>query len=168
MHKIFSPLFLVLIFTAAFMPASYQSLPLNETEKQQMLNEHNRWRKEVGAAPVQWSEELAGQAQQWADYLAKHSCKMKHSDTRDGENLSWSNYAAKPKNVVGDWCSEKKYYREGMKISAGGIGRYGHYTQVVWPVTKYIGCGRARCKNGEEVWVCRYSPVGNVLKEKAY
>lgn len=44
----------------------------------------------------------------------------------------------------------------------------GHFTQLVWKVTKSVGCGRKECDNrdrdGAHGWlvVCEYWPAGNV------
>ena len=140
---------------------------LTQEEQTQIIDAHNKWRAQVKVDDLQWSDELATEAQKWADYLAKKGCKMKHSSTKNGENIYWSNYESTPEEVVDDWASEKKFYNGG-KVKSSKILKYGHYTQLVWHNTKYVGCGRAKCKNGEEIWVCTYSPSGNYLGEKAY
>jgi pathogenesis-related protein 1 len=141
---------------------------LSRSEKKAVIEAHNKWREKVGVKPLKWSAKLADDAQAWAEHLASSGCKMVHAKSNDGENIYWSDYASKPEEVVDYWCSEIRYYRKPTPITKGGYRRYGHYTQVVWHATEYVGCGRAVCKNGEEIWVCRYSPQGNVLGEKAY
>ena len=141
---------------------------LSKEEQQELVAAHNKYRADVGVAPLQWSDKLAAEAQQWAEHLAKKGCRMVHSKTEEGENLYWSDYASTPKEVVDEWATEIKYYKSPKKISASRVPRYGHYTQMVWHSTKYVGCGRARCKNGEEIWVCRYDPPDNYLGERAY
>jgi len=160
--------YLILIFLAAFFISGKNvESTLSEQEKAELISEHNYWRAEVKVADIQWSDDLAVEAQKWANYLAKRGCHMKHSHTKNGENIYWSDYASTPKEVVDEWASEKKYYRGG-KIKSSKVSKYGHYTQVVWYSTKYVGCGRAKCKNGQEIWVCNYAPAGNYLGEKAY
>ena len=50
----------------------------------------------------------------------------------------------------------------------------GHYTQLVWAATEYIGCGAIYYKdeNSEfpyrKTFVCNYFPAGNWLNEKVY
>jgi hypothetical protein len=43
----------------------------------------------------------------------------------------------------------------------------GHYAQMVWRGTTRIGCGLAHGQ-GQEYLVCRYSPAGNVPRQKPY
>lgn len=37
----------------------------------------------------------------------------------------------------------------------------GHYTQVVWKNSRYVGCGKAMAANGTLYYVCNYYPAGN-------
>ena len=158
---------LILFLAVFFIRGKKVKSTLNEQEKAELISAHNFWRAEVKLADIQWSDDLAAEAQKWANYLAKKGCHMKHSRTKNGENIYWSDYASTPKEVVDEWASEKKYYHGG-KIKSSKVSKYGHYTQVVWYNTKFVGCGRAKCKNGDEIWVCNYSPAGNYLGEKAY
>lgn len=160
--------FFIFLFVAVFfMGGKPIESSLSSQEKEEIIIAHNKWRAQVKVKDIQWSEDLAGEAQKWANYLAKKGCRMKHSRTKNGENIYWSDYASTPKEVVDEWAAEKKYYRGG-KIKSSKVSKYGHYTQVVWHSTTFVGCGKAKCKNGEEIWVCTYSPAGNYLGEKAY
>ncbi len=141
---------------------------LSRPEKQAVIDAHNKWRAKVGVKPLKWSAKLAADAQAWAEHLAASGCKMVHAGSPDGENIYWSDYESKPAEVVDYWCSEIRYYRKPAPVTKRGAQRYGHYTQVVWHSTEFMGCGRAVCKDGAEIWVCRYYPQGNILGEKAY
>jgi pathogenesis-related protein 1 len=160
-------LLFILFASLLFIGGREVKTTLTAEEQAQIITAHNKWRAKVKVPDIQWSDELAAEAQKWADYLAKKGCKMKHSNSSNGENIFWSNYESTPDEVVDDWASEIKYYRGG-KIKSSKVHIYGHYTQVVWYNTKYVGCGRAKCKNGEEIWVCTYSPRGNYIGEKPY
>ena len=160
-------LLFILFASLLFIGGREVKTTLTAEEQTQIITAHNKWRAKVKVGDIQWSDELAAEAQKWADYLAKKGCKMKHSNSSNGENIFWSNYESTPDEVVNDWASEIKYYRGG-KIKSSKVHIYGHYTQVVWSNTKYVGCGRAKCKNGEEIWVCTYSPRGNYIGEKPY
>ena len=143
------------------------STTLSKEEKTELIKAHNKWRSEVGSPDIQWSEELASKAQAWANHLAKSGCKMVHSKSDEGENIFWATYSATPTEVVDDWASEKKDFRYNKK-GTRSFSKIGHYTQVVWKTTKLVGCGRATCKNGNEIWVCNYSPSGNWVGETPY
>lgn len=70
-------------------------------------------------------------------------CKMSDSDAAKKATISWN--------------SEESKYRFNNKFSSGT----GHFTQLVWKSTKYLGIGVARSSSG--VYVCAsYDPPGNL------
>ena len=74
-----------------------------------------------------------------------------------------------PTNVgeaVGAWAAEAADYDHGTNACSGFT--CGHYTQMVWADTRYLGCGVAACPSGGEMWVCNYDPRGNVLGKSPY
>jgi len=139
---------------------------ISETDKQVLLDEHNKYRSELNIDNLEWSENLAKEAQNWANHIAKGKCNIKHSNKNLGENIFWSSTPVNNvKEVVSDWASEKKYYKfckccKGYKTL--------HYTQIIWQKTTKIGCASAICKDGSQIWVCNYSPQGNFEGEKPY
>jgi pathogenesis-related protein 1 len=142
-----------------------ETTKLTQIEKKEMLNAHNKWRSEVGVDSLRWSEELAASAQEWADKLAKN-CNLKHSQTSNGENIYWNSTSTSALDVVNEWASEKSLYKN--KKIGSDFYKYGHYTQLVWQNTKFAGGGKAKCKNGSEIWVCQYYPAGNIIGEYPY
>ena len=50
----------------------------------------------------------------------------------------------------------------------------GHYTQVVWANTRYVGCGWAQCPSipplpfGGTLFVCDFAPAGNFIAQSPY
>ncbi len=161
--------FVIIILFLSFISADSINVrtSLSANEQTQIVDAHNKWRVMVGTDDLKWSDELASEAQAWANKLAKRSCRMRHSTSESGENLFWTSGNASPEEVVDDWATEKEFYRGG-KIRSSKVAKYGHYTQIVWYNTKYVGCGMAKCKNGHQIWVCNYYPAGNFLGEKAY
>ncbi len=130
---------------------------------------HNRARRAVGVPEVAWSGELAQTAQGWANTLrASNNCDMRHSGASGiGENLAWaSGQHLSPAAVVAMWVDEARSYNAASTICAAGA-MCGHYTQVVWHSTRFVGCGMARCGDSE-VWVCNYSPPGNYVGQRPY
>lgn len=141
-----------------------------------MLAAHNQWRSKTGVPALKWSNELAASAQQWADQLARSGCRIKHSTGADGENIYRAGAAQRTdgtssmqeiteQNVVDAWGNEMKDYDYATNSCHGVCG---HYTQVVWKSTTEVGCGMAVCSNKAQLWVCQYSPRGNMVGEKPY
>jgi len=143
----------------------------------EMLAAHNAWRSKVGVPGLRYSEALAQSSQAWAEHLkVQHACRMQHSGaSMVGENLywagAWSNgpaQAIQARHVVDAWGAEVADYDHQNNHCAPGKA-CGHYTQVVWKTTTHVGCGMALCeKPRDQVWVCQYSPAGNMIGEWPY
>jgi len=142
-----------------------------------MLRAHNEARSVVNVGPVRWSASLAQSASRWANHLAwKNGCVMKHSGP--GENLYWASSLTwsdgrqelqriGEDDVVSSWTGERAFYDYGKNSCRQGK-ICGHYTQVVWRDTTEIGCARSYCPDQGQIWVCHYSPVGNLIGRKPY
>ncbi len=170
-HKkiyILSLLFISLIFgcTAFQLTKQQYTADLTYREKDELLWEHNKWRRQVGVPDLKWSTELERIAKNWAYHLS-YTCKMVHSDHNLGENIFWANYRVSPKEVVNYWANERHYY-DYQNNSCRENKKCGHYTQIVWRTTEEVGCGKALCRNGEEIWVCNYRPAGNISNRRPY
>ncbi|QGN56372.1 SCP-like extracellular [Novosphingobium sp. Gsoil 351] len=142
---------------------------LAETEVQ-LLNAHNLERDRVGVPRLRWNPSLAQEAQAWADTLAS-SGQFEHSRDREdeGENL-WMGTAGSysTDEMVGGFVEEARYFTPGQFPEVSKTGSWqdvGHYTQLIWPETREVGCAVSRAR-GHEVLVCRYFPAGNVMGEK--
>ncbi len=134
---------------------------------------HNKYRRKTGGGlpELVWDKNMAAYAQKWANYLKRtNGCRMKHrrgsyKKRRYGENLAWSGGGElEPDDVVGMWYREIKDYDYKTNTCSGMCG---HYTQVIWKTTKKLGCAMAKCGN-DEVWVCNYSPPGNIVGRRPY
>jgi pathogenesis-related protein 1 len=166
----------------------YHPLFLGHVSKAQQisfLKTHNAIRKKLGITPLRWSNKLAQAAQQWANTLQRtKQCHMHHATLKKmGENLAYADWCCKkthypllsPKEVVQYWAQESDYY-DYTTNQCQAKQQCGHYTQIVWAKTRYIGCGVAHCINTEdpkqittrELWVCRYSPPGNFVGQHPY
>ncbi|MBE9012208.1 SCP-like extracellular, partial [Pseudanabaenaceae cyanobacterium LEGE 13415] len=53
----------------------------------EILDAHNRYRSEVGVAPLNWSDDLANHAQDWANHLAANRLFQHSGAPGEGENL---------------------------------------------------------------------------------
>ena len=145
-----------------------------EQREHAWLAAHNQARAEFGVLPLRWSDRLAEDARSWAEQLAQHEV-MRHSslDEREdtGENL-WMGTAGHyaPEQMIGAFIEEKEHFHVGRfpEVSkTGDWGDVGHYTQVIWPATKEVGCATARGSRFD-VLVCRYYPAGNVIGRRIW
>jgi uncharacterized protein YkwD len=136
---------------------------------QRVLASHNAERVRMGMAPLRWNVRLSEQARQWADVLARRGSLQHSGDDEVGENLwmGWGNRYS-PEQMVGDFISERRAFRPGRFPNVSNTGSWadvGHYTQIIWPETREVGCALSR-GGREEVMVCRYWPAGNVEGER--
>jgi pathogenesis-related protein 1 len=155
-----------------------------------MTAAHNAVRAETDTAtplpPMTWSAEIAEYAQQWADGL-NASCEGRHRTTHQyGENIASfgstaSGNISTAQEAVDGWAGEVACWTYGnfmrgdscdmsctSQMSSDGCG---HYTQVVWRDSIEVGCGVTTCTRDGfkwDIWVCNYSPVGNIVGEKVY
>lgn len=157
--------------------AGHRAAPRAITAAQvsELLSAHNAWRRLVGAASLHWDAELANRAQARAVHLAAHGCLIVHGTLPPdiGENLFFSSAirygGTRPDDVapvtaravVDTWGAESRDYSAVLGTCAANRP-CGHYTQIVWPTTTAVGCGRAVCPSLGQIWVCNYRPPGNI------
>jgi hypothetical protein len=112
-------------------------------------------------------------AQSWAN-----GCRFEHNTTRGqrGENLYASSQITSVEAVIASWASEASDYSYATNTCAQGEV-CGHYTQLVWRATTSVGCGVKTCQTGSpfsgagpewQLWVCNYSPPGNISGQRPY
>jgi hypothetical protein len=159
---------------------------VTDAEVEIIVDKHNQLRSLIsqGKVPGQpkgknlktmkWDTALAREAQKIAN-----TCEFKHVKVNDdrfyvGQNLfAWSSTA----NVIGsDWngaiqCWFDEY--KNFKYPNTSNGVTGHYTQVVWGDTEYVGCGYTNYQYQEDQWydklyVCNYGPGGNYVGAPPY
>jgi hypothetical protein len=178
-------LLLIISITAAF--AKFSFAADTSIDSAAMLAAHNQARAEVGAPNLTWSTTLQQKAEQWAVYLKnQNNCMMKYSGL--GENLYWAStrktanskdangkwiysiQETKEADVVSSWLSEKQWYAYPANTCSAPQGKAScrHYTQVIWKATTEVGCGKATCADKTQMWVCNYSPAGNIVGQKPY
>ncbi len=161
---------LALLMTAA--PALPQASRALAPHEGAWLDAHNAARAEVGLAPLAWSDALAADAARWAEHLAardRFEHAAPHERAGQGENL-WRGTRARwsPAETIGFFLAEKRDFRPGTFPDISRTGRWsdvGHYSQIIWPATREVGCAMATNRR-DEVLVCRYWPAGNVWGER--
>ncbi|MGB3472401.1 MAG: CAP domain-containing protein [Erythrobacter sp.] len=154
--------------TAAFGLAAPASANAPDASAQRIwLDAHNQARADFGSGPLKWSDELSREARAWAQQLAREQ-RMRHAsrDERNGrgENL-WMGTRGyfTPGQMIDGFVSEKQHFVPGRFPQVSRTGRWsdvGHYTQIVWPETREVGCALAPGAQ-YEILVCRYWPAGN-------
>lgn len=133
----------------------YPAGGMAQSEREQWLFSHNRYRSLHQSEDLQWSEILADSARTYAN-----TCPRGHSSSEYGENIARATYVQIPEKVVERWYKEEPDYDYERPRFSSGIG---HFTQVVWRATTEIGCAcRSDCPGRySDVCVCQYNPPGN-------
>ena len=135
----------------------------------ELLARHNVERQQAGVAPLVWDPALATGARAYANELARRNL-FRHSPKAgrpgQGENL-WMGTRDyfRPTRMVADWASERSMFRAAQFPQVSKTGNWadvGHYTQMIWPDTKRVGCAISKAAQND-VLVCRYWPAGNVV-----
>jgi pathogenesis-related protein 1 len=129
------------------------------------LREHNAIRARLHEQPLVWSDELAEAARHWADTLINSRSLRHDGDHTHGQNIfAITRGSATVAFVVHAWAEEASSYDYTQNVCTAMCG---HYTQLVWRDTREVGCAVAS-RRGREIWVCDYSPPGNVVGQRPY
>ncbi|CAG9765269.1 unnamed protein product [Ceutorhynchus assimilis] len=153
---------------------------VSQNERNFIVNEHNRLRMmlakgQVGGQPrainlkrMYWDDRLAQAAQNIANTCVYGHVRVSDPRWQVGQNIatSWSSNDRKGANwsePIMNWWNEYRQY----KYPGGFSMATGHYTQMAWDDTKYVGCGYTYfpISNGnmkyQKIYVCNYGPAGN-------
>ena len=136
----------------------------------EFLSVQNDARADVGDAPLQWHPQLARYAQWWAAQNAVYGdCGLHHSGGPYGENVFWGSPGKDwaPSDAVSQWAGEKRWYSYFFNACAFYDG-CGHYTQIVWKDSRYVGCAKVTCGDGNVFITCNYYPPGNYIGQRPY
>lgn len=156
--------------------------------QQEYLDAHNVARSIVvptaaNMKKMKWSNELAEVAQNYANKCIWGHNSARTTDTSVltsqfsyvGENLYvTSRSTVDPSSAVESWDSEKNDYTYSSQACTGVCG---HYTQVAWADSEYVGCASQTCPsftglsssfNGGTIVVCNYGNGGNLSGKKPY
>tara|TARA_R110000824_G_scaffold4203_5_gene19951 strand:- start:626 stop:1258 length:633 start_codon:yes stop_codon:yes gene_type:complete len=135
-----------------------------------MMQAHNDARAKIGAPHLVWDAQLTADAALYARSMAqtgKFGHDRQHGrSARQGENL-WmgTRNAYDHADMIGFWVDEDRYFKRGRfpeNSTTGNWSDIGHYTQIIWPTTRRVGCALANNDQWDYL-VCRYSPAGNVM-----
>ncbi|XP_038075979.1 peptidase inhibitor 16-like [Patiria miniata] len=167
---------------------TYVPVNMTQEEKDLFLDVHNELRAKVDPEAanmvfMKWDEPLAEMAQAWSA-----ECVWGHGQTEPnitpfkqiGQNLyRISGYGNRPSGraVSQAWYNEISWYT--LETNACQEGKVcGHYTQLAWANSHFLGCAMYFCENAtgdgrvqyNNVWIvtCNYGPAGNVRSLKPY
>ncbi|CAL4909894.1 unnamed protein product [Urochloa decumbens] len=140
---------------------SEHHVPAEGALAHEFLEAHNTLRAKYGVPPLRWSSRLARYARRWSS-MRRFDCVMMHSPGSPyGENVFWgTGNEWRAADAVASWATEASNFD--WRAQACHPGQVcGHFTQVVWNDTEYVGCGRAECFAGGVFITCSYDPPGN-------
>jgi uncharacterized protein YkwD len=152
------------ISTSPEQSVEHKWLTLHNTRRKQLHESNGR-----SYVPLQWSAGLADSATNYANRLASGfaDCHIEHrfqGDSEYGENLA-CNWGWGPEGSVSAFSEEKVMIKWFEKESNWGYPENGHYTQVGWRASKWVGCAEVfkNLSGGGKCWiqVCRYATPGN-------
>ncbi|XP_045586862.1 uncharacterized protein [Procambarus clarkii] len=171
-----------------------------QEEKEEIVRLHNVFRAKVSRGDehrgrpgpqlqaanmcvLHWNEELAAVAQAWANqcryaYDGFERRKLCSRDYVVGQNVyyhtgtdSTSNWA----EAIQSWYDEVEDFPRANALSFhadNSSRRIHHYSQMVWGVTREVGCGAVYYSQAGSslgrVYVCNYGPSGNSLGSPVY
>lgn len=155
------------VVAAFWTPAAAQG-PFAAQFSTRILAVHNAVRARAGVAPLTWDNELGTAAAIYAAQMAMTG-RFLHSDRSQrrgtGENLWMGTHGAfSVEAMVGSWASERRFFTAGTFPNVSRTGAWedvGHYTQIIWPTTRRIGCALTSTQRIDYL-VCRYADAGNV------
>lgn len=177
---------------------------LTEAERKSFVDVHNKYRSMVARGMVPplppasdmrkllWDDGLAEVAEAHA-----MQCHFRHDSGRHrstvkfrhtGQNLAafWrsngdtngsSSWVGNDiEKAVKSWFEEYRHYPPTAvsKFSENAVGPVGHFTQVVWANTQFVGCGAARFRKKDgrggatNFYVCNYADAGNRAGKPVY
>ncbi|CAF1539350.1 unnamed protein product [Adineta ricciae] len=152
------------IFLSLYLQNSYARD--DEQFRQEVLNQHNVYRKEQCASSLQRNTTLDQIAQKWSNTLAGLGHLMHSNTTIYGEN----SYLEIPFNAVkyNGARPVEAWYSERSNYTIDNLEAALHFTQVVWKDSKMIGIGISDVpKNNGLIVVVNYYPRGNYKNQFA-
>ncbi|XP_076264117.1 uncharacterized protein LOC143198658 isoform X2 [Rhynchophorus ferrugineus] len=129
------------------------------------LDAHNKYRRRHGVPPLKLDKELCKCAEEWARHLASRNILEHRPESNYGENI-YCLYSSDPtftingNTPVDTWYDEIKDHPFGREPSNL---KSGHFTQVIWKSSEYLGVGVAKSSQGSIYVVANYSPAGNFV-----
>lgn len=130
------------------------------------LEAHNGYRKRHGVPPLKLDRKLCKYSEEWAKHLAQKNTLEHRPGSNYGENIyclysSDPNFKVNGHTPVDTWYEEVIHYPFGREPSSL---KSGHFSQVIWKSSEFLGVGVAKNSQGSIYVVANYSPAGNFVK----
>lgn len=159
---------LKLTITPKHRSISQRDLFLKCTEgnfEEDFLDAHNMYRQRHGVPPLKLDRKLCKYSEEWAKHLASKNILEHRPCSNYGENIysiitSDSNFKLNGKEPVNVWYEDIKYHPFGKEPNDL---KSGHFTQIVWKTSQFLGVGVAKSSQGNIYIVANYSPAGNFV-----
>ncbi|CAH1180815.1 unnamed protein product [Phyllotreta striolata] len=133
--------------------------------EEDFLEAHNAYRRRHGVAPLKLDRKLCKYSQEWASYLAQKNILEHRPGSNYGENI-YCLYSSDPNFTINGHTPVDTWYEE---VAQHPFGREpndlksGHFSQVVWKSSEFLGVGVAKNSQGSIYVVANYSPAGNFV-----
>lgn len=129
------------------------------------LEAHNKYRSFHGVPPLKLDRKLCNYSEEWAKILAAKNTLEHRKNNPYGENVFYMyssdpNFALSGNTPVDKWYEEMKHHPFGKEPSSL---KTGHFTQVIWKSSSFLGVGVAQTTKGHIYVVANYSPAGNFV-----
>ncbi|XP_056637489.1 uncharacterized protein LOC130445698 isoform X1 [Diorhabda sublineata] len=133
--------------------------------EEDFLKAHNNFRRRHGVPPLKLDRKLCKYSQEWATYLAQRNILEHRPGSNYGENIycifsSDPNFTINGHSPVETWYEEASQHPFGKEPSNL---KSGHFSQVIWKSSEFLGVGVAKNSQGSTYVVANYSPAGNFV-----
>jgi len=148
------------LFSLGVLLAVLPSFALDSTQRNDVTEEHNKYRRAVGVPELAYNASYENIPQNWAN-----TCPDGHNTGRGalGENYYASSVSdpALLIDAVQSWHDDEVADYNCRDNTCSGV--CGHLTQVLWSTTKTIACGMKNDCGGTYATkvICDYYPAGN-------
>lgn len=147
---------------------THSRLSQNFTEgnfEEEFLETHNEYRKRHGVPSLKLDRKLCKYSEEWAKHLAQKNILEHRPGSNYGENIyclysSDPNFKVNGRTPVDTWYEEVSFHPFGKEPSSL---KSGHFSQVIWKSSEYLGVGVAKNTQGSIYVVANYSPAGNFV-----
>ncbi|KAK8937330.1 hypothetical protein KSP39_PZI012016 [Platanthera zijinensis] len=161
----------ILVICAAGIAPMITGLPIPATVRmeREFTKAHNQARKAVGVKPLHWNQNFAQYAESFASHMEvgqPGTCEFGREApiTSYGMNAVVANLETEAPTVVEWWTQGQQYYNANKNSCASEfINTCRAFLQVVWGASEILGCGRVPCGKDGRLFLCLYSPPGNIM-----